>query len=82
MVEDVDGIDRKIEPTPMTDPVGASGVADHSLHPGTQGFWEDVSGDPGEGVRGYAGGRGRDRCVPMIRLKDCHSCPWLSPRCE
>ena len=82
MSEDADGIDRKMEPTPMTGPVRASGVADHSLlYPGTQGL-EDVSGDPGEGVREYAGGRGRDRCVPMIRLKDCHSCPWLSPRCE
>ena len=82
MVEDVDGIDRKIEPSPMTGPVRASGVADHSLHHETQGFREDVSGDPGEGVREYAGGQGRERCVPMIRLKDCHSCPWLSPRCE
>ena len=35
MVEDVDGIDRKIEPAPMTGPVRASGVADHSLHLGT-----------------------------------------------
>ena len=50
----------RMEPAPMTNPVGASGVADHSLHPGTQGFWEDVSGDPGEGVREYAGGRGRE----------------------
>ena len=82
MSEDADGIDRKMEPTPTTGPAGASGVADHSLHQWTQGSGEDVSGDPGEGVREYAGGRRRERCVPMIRLKDCHSCPWLSPRCE
>ena len=61
MSEDADGIDRKMEPTPMTSPAGASGVADHSLYPGTQGFWEDVSGDPGEGVREYAGTGGRGR---------------------
>ena len=60
MVEDVDGIDRKIEPAPMTGPVRASGVADHSLlYPGTQGL-EDVSGDPGEGVGEHAGRRGRE----------------------
>ena len=81
MIEDEDGADRKIEPTPMTGPAGASGVAEHSLHPGIQGDWT-FQRTQGEGVGEYAGGRGRDRCVPMIRLKDCHSCPWLSPRCE
>ena len=67
--DDADGIDRKMDPAPMTNPVGFSGVADHSLHLGTQGFREDVSGDTGEGVRRYAGGRGRDKCVPMDSIK-------------
>ena len=32
MIEDVDDdVDRKFEPTPMTAPAGASGVAEHSL---------------------------------------------------
>ena len=61
MSEDADGIDRKMEPTPMTSPAGASGVADHSLHQWTQGSGEDVSGDPGEGVREHAGAGGRGR---------------------
>ena len=61
MSEDADGIDRKMEPYPMTGPAGASGVADHSLHQWTQGSGEDVSGDPGEGVREHAGAGGRGR---------------------
>ena len=31
MIENVDDVDRKFEPTPMTAPAGASGVAEHSL---------------------------------------------------
>ena len=73
MVEDVDGIDRKIEPAPMTGPVRASGVADHSLHHETQGFWEDVSGDPGEGVGEHAGRRGREGVyTDSVNRMDCH----------
>ena len=82
MSEDADGIDRKMEPTPMTGPAGASGVADHSLHQWTQGSGEDVSGDPGEGVGEHAGRRGREGVYNDSINRIVTGGPWLSPRCE